>query len=177
MDVKNTNTGASIATPESVARIFEVYKSKNGERLPLVAVSGGFDPLHVGHLRHIQCAALLKGHDGLLVVIVNGDGFLKRKKGYVFMPLEERLEMIAAIKGVDFVVPWDDGTQFVTGAIEVIKPNVFAKGGDRQSEKDVPEYETCVKVGCAVVFGIGGKEKLQSSSELVAKAMHQDVQK
>ena len=79
------------------------------------------------------------------------------------------MELIAGLKGVDLVVAWDDGSQFVTGAIEIMKPNIFAKGGDRSNAENVPEYETCVKIGCTVVFGIGGIEKLQSSSELVRK--------
>jgi D-beta-D-heptose 7-phosphate kinase/D-beta-D-heptose 1-phosphate adenosyltransferase len=85
------------------------------------------------------------------------------------MPLEERMELISSIKGVDFVVPWDDGTQFVTGAIEIMKPNIFAKGGDRSIAENVPEYDACVKIGCKVVFGIGGKHKIQSSSALIEK--------
>lgn len=112
---------------------------------------------------------MLKGNNGLFVVIVNGDGFLKRKKGYAFMSLEERMELVAALRGVDYVVPWDDGSQFVTGAIEIIKPNIFAKGGDRSTIENVPEYDACVRVGCHVVFGIGGNTKAQSSSELVQK--------
>ena len=164
---------ALITTPENVATFFLQQKAKHGN-VPLVTTSGGFDPLHVGHLKCIQGAALLKGTDGLLCVIVNGDGFLERKKGFKFMPLEERMELIAGLKGVDLVVAWDDGSQFVTGAIEIMKPNIFAKGGDRSNAENVPEYETCVKIGCTVVFGIGGIEKLQSSSELVRK--HQTTQ-
>lgn len=160
---------ALITTPEIVAIAFDAHRKRHPNEVPLVCTSGGFDPLHVGHLRCIQAAAMLKGNDGLFVVIVNGDGFLTRKKGYVFMPLEERMELVAALRGVDFVVPWDDGGQFVTGAIEVIRPNVFAKGGDRASAVDVPEFDTCVQLGCHVVFGIGGKDKVQSSSDLVQK--------
>lgn len=160
---------ALVTTPEIVSHVFDAHRKRHFGEVPLVCTSGGFDPLHVGHLRCIQAAAMLKGHDGLFVVIVNGDGFLTRKKGYVFMPLEERVELVAAIRGVDYVVPWDDGGQFVTGAIEVIRPNVFAKGGDRSSAGDVPEFDACVKLGCHVVFGIGGKDKVQSSSELVQR--------
>jgi cytidyltransferase-like protein len=159
---------AMITTPQGVAKIFAEQKTRYGS-VPLVATSGGFDPLHVGHLKCIQGSALLKGPNGLLVIIVNGDGFLMRKKGFIFMPLEERLELIAGLRGVDLVVPWDDGGQFVTGAVEIIKPNVFAKGGDRSKQENVPEYDTCVNIGCTVVFGIGGAEKLQSSSDLIRK--------
>jgi D-beta-D-heptose 7-phosphate kinase/D-beta-D-heptose 1-phosphate adenosyltransferase len=165
---KDTVHPALITAPETVARIFREQRAKYGN-VPLIATSGGFDPLHVGHLKCIQGSAMLKGIDGLLCVIVNGDGFLERKKGFKFMPLEERMDLIAGLKGVDIVVAWDDGTQFVTGALEIMKPNIFAKGGDRSSAENVPEYETCVKIGCTVVFGIGGSEKLQSSSELVRK--------
>ncbi len=166
---KNTVHPALITTPRSVAQIFLECKAKYGANVPLVTTSGGFDPIHVGNLKCIQGAAMLKGEDGLLCVIVNGDGFLERKKGFVFMPLDERMDLIAGLKGVDVVVPWDDGSQFVTQAIEIMKPNIFAKGGDRSRAENVPEYQTCVNIGCNVVFGIGGVEKLQSSSELVQR--------
>lgn len=133
---------------------------------PLVVTSGGFDPLHVGHLRCIQEAKYL---GRVLVVIVNGDGFLLRKKRYQFMPLADRMEIVDSIKGVDFVVDWDDGTQFVSGAIELIKPDKFAKGGDRAKPEDIPEWDVCQKVDCEVVFNVGGG-KIRSSSELVKNA-------
>jgi len=133
---------------------------------PIVATSGGFDPLHVGHLRCIQEAKEL---GQTLVVIVNGDGFLERKKRYQFMPLADRMEIIDGIRGVDYVVDWDDGSQFVSGAIELLKPDKFAKGGDRAEPKDIPEWDTCQGVGCEVVFNVGGG-KIRSSSELVANS-------
>ncbi|MDD5726362.1 MAG: adenylyltransferase/cytidyltransferase family protein [Patescibacteria group bacterium] len=133
---------------------------------PIVATSGGFDPLHVGHLR---CILEAKKLGGTLVVIVNGDGFLMRKKRYQFMPCEDRMEIIDGIRGVDYVVDWDDGSQFVSKAIELIKPNIFAKGGDRAEPKDIPEWDICQQVGCQVVFGVGGG-KIRSSSELVEQA-------
>lgn len=158
-----------ITSPETVRSIFDAHKARHGGHVPLVSTSGAYDPCHRGHLQCIHGSALLKGDNGLFVVIVNGDGFLMRKKGYVFMPLEERMELVASLRGIDYVVPWDDGSQFVTGAIEIMRPNIFAKGGDRSTAENVPEYDTCVKVGCHVVFGIGGAEKVQSSSDLVQK--------
>ena len=133
------------------------------------ATSGGFDPMHVGHLRCLlETASLASPEDGITVAIVNSDGFLSRKKGYAFMPLEERMEIINGVKGVDYVVPWDDGSQTVVGAIEILRPSYFTKGGDRDSSGNVPEFERCSKIGCCVIFGVGGG-KIQSSSELVAK--------
>ena len=142
----------------------------------LVATSGGFDPLHVGHLRCLQKSAeIAKERGAELVVIVNGDGWLKRKKGYSFMTVEERMEIISGIDGVDWVVEWDDGGPTVTGAIEKLQPIAFTKGGDRTQagsvgtryrSSKVPEFELCDKIGCDVVFGVGGG-KVQSSSGLV----------
>ena len=159
---------ALITTPDTLAREFDGYK-KLYQTVPLVVTSGGFDPLHVGHLRCIQAASRLTGKKGVLAVIVNGDGFLMRKKGHIFMPLSERMELISGLKGVDYVVPWDDGSQTVTECLRIIKPNIFAKGGDRTGPENVPEYDTCTEIGCTVVFGIGGVDKVQSSSALVEK--------
>jgi len=137
--------------------------------------SGGFDPLHVGHLRCIKESAEIaqRGtkikndwNPGVLVVIVNGDGFLDRKKGYHFMGIDERMEIIAGIEGVDFVLDWDDGSQTVSGALETIKPDFFLKGGDRDNRDNVPEFDVCKDIECKVIFNVGGG-KIQSSSELV----------
>jgi len=139
----------------------------NNERL--VVTSGGFDPMHVGHLRCLlESAAFARqsGHKIRLAVIVNSDGFLIRKKGYAFMPAQERMEIIAGIAGVNYVVPWDDGTQTVTAALAILKPFAFTKGGDRDAEANVPEFDLCREVGCSVIFGVGGG-KIQSSSQLV----------
>lgn len=93
------------------------------------------------------------------------------------MPLSERMEIINAIRGVDFVVPWEDGTQFVSGALEILCPDVFAKGGDRSTPESVPEYNVCEKIGCRIVFGVGGVEKVQSSSSLIANGKNNELVK
>lgn len=132
-----------------------------------VVTSGGFDPLHIGHLRCIQeSARLARQLRGQLIVIVNGDGFLRRKKGKPFMNHLERMEIIAGLRGVTYVVGWDDGSQTVTGAIEKLQPSLFTKGGDRNEKAVVPEFEMCEQLGCQVLFGVGGG-KIQSSSELL----------
>ena len=135
----------------------------------VVAASGGWDPLHFAHVRHLQAAAKL---GNTLVVIVNGDGFLTRKKGYVFMQLWERMEIMAALRCVSHVVPWDDGTQTVAGALAILRPNIFAKGGDRSSPEamDPTELAVCRTVGCRVEYGVGGRDKPQSSGRLVEDA-------
>jgi cytidyltransferase-like protein len=142
----------------------------------LIVTSGGFDPMHIGHLRCIQESAeivksrgYVRGRRSKLAVIVNGDGFLVRKKGAPFMKQEERIEIIAGIAGVDYVVPWDDGSQTVVGAISVLKPVIFTKGGDRDSASNVPEFDLCNEIGCEVVFNVGGG-KIQSSSWLIESA-------
>lgn len=135
----------------------------------LIVTSGGFDPMHVGHLRCLIESAELARKSGpkfKLAVIVNGDGFLLRKKGYAFMPEDERLEIIAGVRGVDYVVPWDDGGQTVTGALEILRPFAFTKGGDRDAAANVPEFDLCEKMGTKVIFNVGGG-KIQSSSSLV----------
>jgi len=129
----------------------------------VVAVSGGFDPIHVGHIRMIQAAALLGTK---LVVIVNNDSFLMRKKGYVFMPLAERMEIIRAMKDVNVVIEALDDDQTVCETLRFVEPHIFANGGDRRTDYDIPETQVCRELGIAMVFGIGG-EKIQSSSELV----------
>jgi cytidyltransferase-like protein len=141
-------------------------RSKKGEIV--VATSGGFDPLHVGHVRCIQEAAKLGDR---LVVIVNGDEWLKRKKGYVFMNAKHRTEMIMAIKGVDEVMVWDDGTPTVSGALKKLKPDIFAKGGDRTDLSKVPEAATCQDIGCKIVFNVGRGGKVESSSWLLKRFM------
>ena len=149
------------------------YRRVNDEiPLGIVTTCGGFDPIHVGHIRCLKESAKIKYEfpNSVFVVIANGDGFLKTKKNFVFMPQAERMEILDAIESVDHVVSWYDGTQNCVGAIRKISPNIFTKGGDRSSRDRIPEADVCDEVGCRIVFGVGGSDKPQSSSWLVDNA-------
>lgn len=133
----------------------------------VVAVCGGFDPVHIGHIRHFRDAKKL---GDILVVILNSDDWLIKKKGYAFMPFEERKEILESIRYVDKVIPYiADKSGSVSKTLEMLRPNVFAKGGDRNME-NIPksEREVCKKLGIKLVFGVGGG-KVQSSSWLLDK--------
>tara|TARA_Y100000592_G_C5301120_1_gene235548 strand:- start:9 stop:434 length:426 start_codon:yes stop_codon:yes gene_type:complete len=129
----------------------------------VVAISGGFDPVHVGHVRMIAAAARM----GDVIIIANSDKWLMRKKGYVFMDYDERQEILYNFKGVIDVVEAQDDDGSVCKTLERVKPDIFANGGDRKSD-NVPEVALCDKLGIELRWNVGG-EKIQSSSELVAK--------
>ena len=126
-----------------------------------IAVSGGFDPVHVGHVRMIQAAAKF----GDVVIICNSDAWLKRKKGYAFMSFEERAEILRAFKGVKDVVEANDDDGSVCESLKELQPDIFANGGDRYNT-NTPETQTCKKYDIEMLWGVGGG-KIQSSSDLV----------
>lgn len=130
---------------------------------PTVAISGGFDPVHSGHVRMVLEAAKY----GNVIVILNSDEWLMRKKGYVFMTFEERKEIMEALKGVTVVSHVDDSDETVCEALRRLSPDYFANGGDRKSD-NVPEVQVCQELGITMLWNIGG-DKTQSSSELVAR--------
>ena len=133
------------------------------DRKKVVCVSGFFDPIHSGHLAYFKEAAKY----GELVVILNSDDAAKRKKGYVFLPYQERKEIIEELRCVSRVEPVDDGDGTVVKALARIRPDYFAKGGDR-GPGNTPEQEACGHLGIEMLWAIGGTEKKQSSSRLVA---------
>jgi len=130
----------------------------------MIAVSGGFDPVHIGHVRMIRDAARY----GDVMVIINSDEWLERKKGYVFMPYKERVEIMGNIKGVTLVTSVDDSDGTVCEALRRHKPDAFANGGDRKT-KNTPEMDVCEELGIQMMWAIGGNNKPQSSSWLVNK--------
>lgn len=143
-------------------------KSKAIKKQIVVAVSGGFDPLHIGHVRMFEAAKKLGDK---LVVILNCDNWLIKKKRYILMKENERKEILQAIRYVDEVIltahPSNPEDMSVCRELEEIRPDIFANGGDRKAG-NIPEYELCKKLGIKMVFNVGG-EKVQSSSWLINK--------
>ena len=127
----------------------------------IICISGGFDPIHVGHVRLIKDAA----KHGDVFVILNSDEWLMKKKGYMFMTFDERKEIIESIGVVHAVIDVDDDDGTVCEALERIRPSYFGNGGDRLSD-NVPEGELCEELGIKMFFNLGGG-KVQSSSDLV----------
>ena len=125
-----------------------------------VAISGYFDPIHIGHLEYIRLARELGGY---LIVIVNSDKQAVLKKGKPFMCEDDRLTIVSQIKGVDEVIVSIDDDKTVCKTLDLIKPDIFANGGDR-SNSEIPEFKICKKNNIEVVDGLGNK--IRSSSEL-----------
>lgn len=138
-----------------------------------VVVSGGFDPIHVGHVRMIQEAATL----GKVIAVVNNDNWLLAKKGFAFMPEAERKQIIEAIKGVHAVMLTNhkpgDPDRSVCNELKAIRTLhrrdkiIYCNGGDR-NQGNIPEYGLCEQLGITMAFNVGGG-KVQSSSDLVKK--------
>lgn len=126
-----------------------------------IAISGGMDPVHFGHMKLIHEAAQY----GKLIVILNTDEWLVRKKGYAFMPWEQRAEVLRGMRGVYKVIKADDKDDTVCKTLAKLKPDYFANGGDRD-DRNTPELEVCERLGIKPLFGIGG-DKIASSSGLV----------
>lgn len=126
-----------------------------------VCISGYFDPLHVGHLEYIKKSKELGDE---LIVIVNNDKQAILKKGKSFMSEEDRVEILKAIKWVDEVVLSIDEDRSVCKTLEMIKPDIFANGGDRHNY-EVPESVVCKKYGIKMVDGVC--PQLRQSSVLI----------
>ena len=134
----------------------------------VVAVSGGMDPLHVGHVRLFQEAKKLGDK---LVIILNNDNWLRNKKTQVFMHQNERKEILEAIEGVDSVAisshSANSKDMSISRELLRIKPDIFVKGGGRKNV-DVSEVEACKKIGCKIIFHAGHGGNFQYSSWLLA---------
>ena len=154
---------APILTLEEFARLRD---EKGDEMGVVVATSGGFDPIHPGH---VTCIVESQDHGDTLVVIVNGDDFLLNKKGKPFQDLDTRAAIVSAIRGVDYVVKFeikDDPT--VAEALRAVRPKYFTKGGDRVVGKSMPapEEAVCSEFGIEIIDGVG-RDKIWSSTNFL----------
>jgi cytidyltransferase-like protein len=131
----------------------------------IVLISGGFDPIHSGHIEYIKAAKKL---GDILVVAVNSDEWLVRKKGQFFMPLSERTAVLRAIAAVNYVIDFNDSDNTACNAIKMVRQSypvdriIFANGGDRL-ENNIPEIDYS-DANIEFVFGVGGIDKKNSSS-------------
>ena len=132
--------------------------------MKVVVVSGGFDPIHSGHISYINAAKKLGDH---LIIALNSDNWLKAKKGKAFMPFIERKAILENLKSVDEVIAFeDDDKGSAMNALKKIKDNypeakiIFCNGGDRGKD-NIPEMELD---GISFEFGVGGNDKKNSSS-------------
>jgi D-beta-D-heptose 7-phosphate kinase/D-beta-D-heptose 1-phosphate adenosyltransferase len=134
----------------------------------VVVITGGFDPIHRGHIEYINAAKEL---GNFLIVGVNSDEWLVRKKGRSFMPFEDRIAIVGALQGVDYAIPFNDRDGTAKDAIawaRKVYPNhsiIFANGGDRTSD-NIPEMDFADD-NVEFAFGVGGTNKANSSSQLL----------
>ena len=137
----------------------------------VVIISGGFDPVHKGHVRMVQASAEV---GELLVVGINSDDWLQRKKGKEFMTFDERVEIMSAFSGVGYAVGFDDSDNSACDLIRKTRelyPEAsiaFANGGDRIQD-NVPEVQACLDCNVEMIWNVGGG-KIQSSSDLIRNA-------
>ena len=151
------NLGAKILSLVQFKKLRPKLKGK------IVMTGGGFDPIHPGHVSLILES---KNHGDILVVVVNGDNFLKAKKGRPFQDLQTRALIVSGLRGVDFVIPFEiKNDTTVAKALEAIRPHVYTKGGDRSSHKKIPAVEVavCLQYNIKSVFGVGADKKWSSS--------------
>ena len=149
--------------PAQIISFEEFEKIRHGLGT-IVATSGGFDPIHPGH---VSCIHESQKFGNTVVVIVNGDNFLERKKGKAFMDLKTRCHIVSYVRGVDYVIPFEiENDQTVCVALERLKPHIFTKGGDRIDEKSIPEWNTCEKNKIQIISGVGLKKDWSSSDFL-----------
>lgn len=164
---------------ERLKAIWENQSMPKAKKKKVVAVSGGFDPIHPGHVRMFQEAKKLGDE---LVVILNNDNWLRKKKGYSFMSESERKEVIEAFEVVDRVIisshpanPANAEDMSVSADLRKLKPDIFANGGDRNAKNAADpnsslywDIATCAKHGIEIVYNRGVGGKIQSSSWLLA---------
>jgi len=139
---------------------FEDFEAKRPQGR-IVVTSGGFDPIHPGHISLLQESGK---YGDVVVAVVNGDAFLRAKKGRPFQDIQTRCLIVSAIRGVDYVVPFElEGDLTVNEALRRLRPAVFTKGGDRVDAESIPEWNICKELGIEIVTGVGAGKQWSSS--------------
>jgi len=140
----------------------------------IIILSGGFDPVHIGHIRMFEAA---KAQDSVVIVGVNSDAWLSRKKGKPFMPSSERIEILKAFKSIDHVYTFNDDDDTACDLIKKVilkysdneDMNIFFGNGGDRTNKTTPEIEFCNQNNIEMMWGVGGG-KIQSSSDLIEES-------
>lgn len=140
-------------------------------KTPTIALSGAFDPLHVGHVRMIKSAV----NFGRVIIILNSDKWVEKKKGYLLTPWQDRKELLLSINGVSEVIKVDDSDDTVCEALERMRPTIFGNGGYR-TRNNTPERELCLKLDIRLVWGLGGGEKDAYSNDLMKKILNKGIE-
>lgn len=134
-------------------------------------VSGYFNPLHVGHLRMMNAAREMTGY---LIIVVNNDTQQMMKKGRIILPLDDRLEVVRALRVADEVVAAVDEDPSIRQTLREVRARhpraelIFGNGGDRTDSKHINESDVCEELGIELRFGVGGEEKADSSTRIMA---------
>lgn len=148
--------------------------------MSIVITSGGFDPLHIGHVEYLRRAKKMSGKH---ICIVNSDDFLDRKKGYHLMGWIDRMTIVGSLKYVDEVYASIDKDDTVCETLRLIRTwyqddtIFFVKGGDR-SKDEIPEAKVCEELHIQVIEGLG--DKIRSSSDIIEEAVrgrYRDIKK
>lgn len=136
----------------------------------IIILSGGFDPIHKGHVRMFKEASKL----GKVMVGLNSDKWLIRKKNKFFMPFDERKEILESIKYINLVFDFNDDDDTACHLIKFIynkfnkEGNIFFGNGGDRTNNTTPEVQYCIKNNIELIWGLGGG-KIQSSSDLLSK--------
>lgn len=138
----------------------------------IAAVSGAFDPIHSGHVKHLEDALKRSAAANVqLVIILSRDDQLMSRKGFFFMTYKERVECLGwGLKGRALIVENVDQDTTCRESLKAFRPTVYYKGGGSWTPYNLPEWSVCKDLGIEVVFEVGGREKEQSSTLLAKKA-------
>jgi len=128
-----------------------------------VAISGGFDPIHIGHIEYLEAAL---GLGSTLIIILSRDAQLTQKKGVCAVPYKVRKAVLEwGLKGRGMVVENLDDSLTSCKSLRYYKPDIFAKGDSSWNDDNLPEKEVCIENGIKIIYGVGGLEKQYSSSD------------